>query len=127
MALRIYRTNLTAEHLGRAIEVWFRRREFETQRFGDERTVLVQAKKGGTLATVAGMSYALTVRFRQRENGVEVETGAGKWMDKAAAGTVGWLAFLPLAITAGIGFYNQGKLSDELLTFLEHYVDEAKD
>ncbi|MEW6771679.1 MAG: hypothetical protein AB1330_09890 [Bacillota bacterium] len=127
MALRIYRTNLTADHLSRAVEIWFRRREFETQRLGDDRTFVVQAKKGGTLAAVAGMSYALSVRFRQREDGVEVETGAGKWMDKAAAGTVGWLAFLPLAITAGIGFYNQGKLGDELLTFLEHYVDEAKD
>ncbi|HIE11955.1 MAG TPA: hypothetical protein EYP63_00765 [Desulfotomaculum sp.] len=125
MALRIYRTNLTAEHLGQAIKIWFGRREFDTQLLADQKTVLVQAKKGGTLATVAGMSYALTVRLKQREDGVELETGAGKWLDKAAAGTVGWLAFFPLAITAGIGFYNQGKLVDELLTFLEHYVAEV--
>lgn len=127
MALRIYRTNLTADHLGRAIKVWFSRREFETQLLTDQKTVLVQARKGGTLASVAGMSYALNVRLKQRENGVEVETGAGKWLDKAAAGTVGWLAFFPLAITAGIGFYKQGKLVDEILTFLEHYVAEVSD
>lgn len=127
MALRIYRTNLTAEHLGRAVEIWFRRRDFETQRFAGDRTVLVQAKKGKTLAAMAGISYALTVRLKQRPDGVEVETGAGRWVDKAAAGAVGWLAFFPLAITAGIGFYKQGKLTGELLNFLEHYVAEAGD
>lgn len=124
MALRIYRTKLSAEHLGRAIELWFRRRDYETQRLEGTNSVVLQAKKGGTLASMAGMSYAQTVWLRQREDGVEVETGAGRWLDKAAVGAVGWLAFFPLAITAGIGVYNQGKLGEELLTFLEHYVAE---
>lgn len=127
MALRIYRTKITAAELSRAIALWFHRRDFETQCFNDGSTFLVQAKKGGTLAKVAGMSYALTVRLKQREGGVEVETGAGRWLDKAAAGAVGWLAFFPLAVTAGIGLYNQGKLVEDLLNFLEVYVAEAGD
>lgn len=127
MALRIYRTKITAAELSRAIVLWFRRRDFETQCLNDGSTFLVQAKKGGTLAKVAGMSYALTVRLKQQEGGVEVETGAGKWLDKAAAGAVGWLAFFPLAVTAGIGFYHQGKLAEELLNFLEYYVAGAGD
>jgi len=122
MAFRIYRTTLSAVHLGRAVEVWFSRRDYETQRLEDGKSVVVQARKGGTLASIAGMSYAQTIWLRQREDGVEVETGAGRWLDKAAVGAVGWLAFFPLAITAGIGAYNQSKLAEELLAFLEHYV-----
>uniref|UniRef100_A0A7C2EI54 Uncharacterized protein n=1 Tax=Ammonifex degensii TaxID=42838 RepID=A0A7C2EI54_9THEO len=127
MAFRIYRTKIAAGELGRAITLWFSRRGFETQSLAAGETFIVQAKKGGTLAKVAGMSYALTVRLKQREGGVEVETGAGQWLDKAAAGAVGWLAFFPLAVTAGIGFYNQGKIMEDLLTFLEYYVAEAGD
>ncbi|MEW6171493.1 MAG: hypothetical protein AB1510_00275 [Bacillota bacterium] len=125
MAFRIYRTKIEIGHLGRAVEAWFHRREYETQLLEDGRSVVMQAKKGGTLASVAGMAYALTVWLRQREDGIEVETGSGRWLDKAAVGAVGWLAFFPLAITAGIGAYNQSKISEELLTFLEHYVAEV--
>ena len=125
MAFRIYNTGLKVGHLGRAVEAWFHRRGYETQLLEDGQSIVMQAKKGGTLAGMAGMSYALTVWLRPREGGVEVETGSGRWLDKAAVGAVGWLAFFPLAVTAGIGVYNQSKLSEELLTFLELYVAEV--
>ncbi|MGQ9512830.1 hypothetical protein, partial [Thermodesulfitimonas sp.] len=78
MALRIYRIKITAAELSRAIVLWFRR-DFETQCFADGSTFLVQAKKGGTLAKVAGMSYALTVRLKQQEGGVELTSSPGLW------------------------------------------------
>ncbi|ACX52678.1 hypothetical protein Adeg_1583 [Ammonifex degensii KC4] len=125
MSLRIYRTMLTPEHLGQAVELWFKRRGFETQRLRDETGVVVQARKGGTWAQVAGMSAAFTVHLRPREEGVEVSTQITRWLDKAAAGAAGVLIFSPLMLTAGWGIYQQNKLKEELLTFLEYYVAEV--
>lgn len=113
------------EHLALAVEIWFKKRDFETQRFGNKDQMVVQARKGGLWANVAGMAQALTVRLKAWEDGVEVHTGAGRWLDKAAAGGIGWFMFWPLAVTAGVGVYQQAQLGEKLLTFLEHYVREA--
>ena len=49
------------------------------------------------------MSSALNVVFRHAGDSVQVEIGAGKWIDKAAVGTVSLFILWPLAVTAGIG------------------------
>lgn len=125
LPVRFYRCRIPVEHLALAVEIWFKKKDFETQRFGSKEQMIVQARKGGLWASVAGMAQALTVRLKAWEGGVEVHTGAGKWLDKAAAGGVGWFMFWPLAVTAGVGVYQQAQLGEQLLTFLEHYVREA--
>ncbi|MGO0122002.1 hypothetical protein [Desulfothermobacter acidiphilus] len=125
MSIRMYRTSLTPEHLGQAVEIWFQRRAFETQKLEDKSGVVVQARKGGTWAQVAGMSAAFTVYLRPLPEGVEVSTQVTRWLDKAAAGAAGALIFAPLMLTAGWGIYQQNKLKEELLTFLEYYVAEV--
>ncbi|MBO8129011.1 MAG: hypothetical protein H0Z39_07410 [Peptococcaceae bacterium] len=128
MAKSVLPALVPLEELGMAAEVWLKKRGFETQRFGNEKNVIVQARKGGTLSNVAGMAQALTVMLRIRNDGrLEVESGTAKWGDKALAGTVGFFAFFPLAITAGYGAYRQGKLVKEIHTFLKYYVKSYRE
>ena len=48
-----------------------------------------------------------------------MEIGAGKWIDKAAVGTVSMLVLWPLAVTAGIGaLAEQMKMPDKILCLI---------
>jgi hypothetical protein len=72
------------------------------------------------------MSTALNIVFRQVENTVNVEIGAGRWIDKAATGAVAYLILWPLALTAGIGAWQQLKMPERVFehiaTFLSPYA-----
>jgi hypothetical protein len=52
-----------------------------------------------------------------------VETGAGKWIDKAAVGTVSLLVLWPLAITAGFGAWEQMKMPEKVLDYIGTRLD----
>ena len=47
-----------------------------------------------------------------------VEIGAGKWVDKAAVGTVSLFILWPLAITAGMGAWEQMKLPERIFDYV---------
>jgi hypothetical protein len=47
-----------------------------------------------------------------------VQIGAGKWIDKAAAGTVSMFVLWPLAITAGIGAWEQMKMPEKIFNYI---------
>ena len=47
-----------------------------------------------------------------------MEIGAGKWIDKAAAGTVSLFLLWPLAITAGFGAWEQMQMPDKVFDYI---------
>ncbi len=87
---------------------------------------LLQIEKVGGWRKFVGMSTALNIVFHQVENTVNVEIGAGRWIDKAATGTVGVLILWPLAVIAGIGAWQQLKMPERVFehiaTFLSPYA-----
>ncbi|MDH4265085.1 MAG: hypothetical protein OEW45_05545 [Deltaproteobacteria bacterium] len=87
---------------------------------------LLQIEKVGGWRKFVGMSTALNIVFRQVENTVNVEIGAGRWIDKAATGAVAYLILWPLALTAGIGAWQQLKMPERVFehiaTFLSPYA-----
>ncbi len=87
---------------------------------------LLQIEKVGGWRKFVGMSTALNIVFHQVENTVNVEIGAGRWIDKAASGTVAYFILWPLAVTAGIGAWQQMKMParvfDHIATLLSPYA-----
>jgi hypothetical protein len=87
---------------------------------------LLQIEKVGGWRKFVGISTALNIVFHQVENTVNVEIGAGRWIDKAATGTVGVLILWPLAVIAGIGAWQQLKMPERVFehiaTFLSPYA-----
>lgn len=83
---------------------------------------LIQIEKVGGWRKLVGMSTALNIVFHQVENMVNVEIGAGKWIDKAATGAVGLLILWPLAITTGIGAWGQMKMPNRIFEHIAEYL-----
>lgn len=75
---------------------------------------LLQIEKTGGWRKFVGMSTALNIVFHQVENTVNVEIGAGRWLDKATTGAVAYLILWPLAVTAGIGAWQQIKMPERI-------------
>jgi len=76
--------------------------------------ILLQIAKAGNWRKFIGMSTALNVVFRQMGNSLTVDIGAGRWIDKAAVGTVSLFILWPLAVTAGIGAWQQMKMPERI-------------
>jgi hypothetical protein len=51
-----------------------------------------------------------------------VEIGAGKWLDKAAAGVVSLIVLWPLAVTAALGAWEQGNMPGRVFEFISKWV-----
>jgi len=64
------------------------------------------------------MSTSLNIVFRQDGDILNVEIGAGKWIDKAAVGTVSMFILWPLAVTAGFGAWEQMKMPDRVFGYI---------
>jgi hypothetical protein len=64
------------------------------------------------------VATSLNILFHQFDDTLTVEIGAGKWVDKAAVGTVSLLILWPLAITAGMGAWEQMKMPDKIFDFI---------
>jgi hypothetical protein len=75
---------------------------------------LLQIEKAGGWRKFVGMSTALNIVFHQVENTVNVEIGAGRWIDKATTGAVAYFILWPLALTAGIGSWQQLKMPERI-------------
>ena len=83
---------------------------------------LLQIEKVGGWRKFVGMSTALNIVFRQVENTVNVEIGAGRWIDKATAGTVAYFILWPLAVTAGIGAWQQMKMPERVFEHVARFL-----
>lgn len=118
------------DDLADAVIDWFEQDEFEVQDFQEGPSIYIQARKSSLLSTLSGTGKALNVRLSPLSRGFKVEVGPGDWLDKGIGAGVALATrfiFLPLAIGTGIatgyGIYQQLKLPEQLLDFVEAYVD----
>ena len=94
---------------------WLSGEGFKCQKLQTEDgSTLLQIEKVGGWRKFVGMSTALNIVFHQVENTVNVEIGAGRWIDKATTGTVAFFFLWPLALTAGIGSWQQMKMPERV-------------
>lgn len=98
---------------------WLNSQDFDTQQVNtDSDSVLLQVKKRGSWRDLVGMATSLNIVFHTGEDTLTVEIGAGKWVDKAAVGTVSLFILWPLAITAGMGAWEQMKLPERIFDYV---------
>ena len=72
--------------------------------------------------TISGMRLAITVQLMNMGSMLNVTVGQGEWSDKIGAGALGWFVAWPLAVTAGIGVYQQKKLPEEVFNMIQSYI-----
>ena len=98
---------------------WLDAEGFDCQQITTENaSILLQVKKRGSWRDFVGMATSLNIVFGHSSDFLTVEIGAGKWLDKATAGGAGMLVLWPLAITAGMGAWEQMKLPDRVFAFV---------
>lgn len=102
------------------VKGWLNSQGFDCQELNVENQgLLLQVKKRGGWRDLVGMSTALNILFRHSEETLTVETGDGKWVDKAAAGAVGMFVTMGvLAITAGYGAWEQAKMPEKIFQYI---------
>ncbi len=74
------------------------------------------------VAALTGLDVAATVELIGDGNLLKVRLGTSKWMEKAVVAGAGYFVFPVLLVTAGIGFYRQKRLLDEIDRVLTRYV-----
>lgn len=101
------------------VRFWLESQNFETQQMNtNDHSLLLQVKKRGGWRDIVGMATSLNVIFSQSDDTLTVQIGAGKWIDKIVAGGVSMFLFAPLAITAGVGAWQQMQLPDKIFDFI---------
>ena len=110
-----------------ATQSWLSDEGFKCQKLQTENGgILLRIERVGEWCKFMGMSTALNIAFHQVEDTVNVEIGAGRWMDKAATGTVGFLFLLPLGGTTGIGSWQQMKLPVRVFDHLAGFLSTSR-
>ena len=104
----------------------------ETRMFRLPAGVNVQTVAGAVerfLSTSKGMETQIreipdgyVVQLSMMNDSLNVTVGQGEWLDKIGAGVVGFFFLLPLAVTAGVGAYQQQKLPNEIFQVIEQTV-----
>lgn len=108
-----------AERIIKDVKTWLDSEGFDTQQVSaDDQSLLIQIKKRGGWRDLVGMATSLNILFHHTNDTLTVEIGAGKWVDKAAVGTVSLFILWPLAITAGMGAWEQMKMPDRIFDFV---------
>jgi hypothetical protein len=117
--IRRYRCSSGSSRLIADLRTWLDSQGFDTQQLDTETEgVLLQIKKRGAWRDFVGMATALNIVVRQTDNILEVEIGAGKWIDKAAVGAVGmFIIAWPLAVAAGFGAWEQMKMPARIFDY----------
>ncbi|MFQ5846087.1 MAG: hypothetical protein ACE5IQ_00260 [Candidatus Methylomirabilales bacterium] len=72
---------------------------------------------------LTGLDTAATVTIRSDGEGLSVEVGGGKWLDKAAvAGFATFVTLGVLIIPAGIGAWKQRRLLSDLVVEIDNFI-----
>lgn len=101
------------------VKGWLDTQGFDSQQMNTEsQSQLLQIKKRGGWRDFVGMATSLNILFHQSSDTLTVEIGAGKWIDKAAVGTVSIFILWPLAITAGFGAWEQMKMPEKVFDYI---------
>src|SRR5712692_5531166 len=111
MDARFYNSEeIDIQRLANDLENMYRVQGYEVQQIGNKDQMMVQLKKGSDLVALLGLQAALSVSLQHTAGGTVAVIGRQKWMDKAAVGAVGliaWPLLWPLVITAGGGAVRQ--------------------
>jgi len=99
--------------------IWLEGQNFKCQHINtDEGDLVLQVARQASWRKYVGMETSLNIAFHLEDEILKVDVGAGKWVDKAAAGAVSLFVLWPLAVTAGIGAWQQMKLPDKIFDFI---------
>ena len=130
MDARFYNTeDIDVQRLANDLVNVYMAQGYQTQQFGDKNQMLVQLKKGGDLEALIGMQAALSLTLQHTAGGTLAMIGHQRWLDKAAVGTIGIVAFpilWPLALTAGAGAIRQASLANQVLNVVDGLVRQQR-
>jgi hypothetical protein len=119
--------NIDHQDLLSHLKSWFVDQDFEVQALRtDDGADLLQVAKKGNWRKFMGLSTALNVVVRCRDSDLSIEIGAGRWIDKAAAGTVSLFVLWPLAVTAAFGAWQQMKMPESTFAEVEKYINSPR-
>ncbi|GER88245.1 hypothetical protein KDW_24070 [Dictyobacter vulcani] len=102
---------------------------YQAQHFGNRDQMLVQIKKGGDFEAIIGMQAAISLTIQHTAGGTLAMIGRQRWVDKAAVGAVGIVAFpvlWPLALTAGAGAWRQASMGNQALNLVDGLVRQQR-
>ena len=98
---------------------WLNAEGFDSQQMETEgQGVLLQIKKRGNWRELVGVSTSLNIVFRQSGDLLNVEIGAGKWIDNATVGTVTAFNLWSFTVTAGVRAWEQMKMPDQIFGYI---------
>lgn len=126
MKNKIYSVELQAATLLAELENFFRIKGHQVQTVPISGGQILQALKESTLSALTGQSSALTIKVMPVVQGTMVEIGSSKWIDKAAAGVIGYVLLPPLILFPLIGMYNQMKLAEEAWRIIDSFAARAQ-
>lgn len=120
--------NLTLEDVAHALEDYLQtQKHLETEGVSQSETsYFIQARQPENWKKFIGMDKAVQIRLQVYGDSLSVDLGAGRWVDKLGAATVGYIIFAPLLITAVIGAIGQQKLPQEIFDFVQRLVFMGK-
>ncbi len=123
MDARFYNSEeIDAERLANDLVNVYMAQGYQTQQIGNKDQMLVQLKKGGDFEAIIGMQAAVSLTLQRTAGGLLAMIGQQRWIDKAAVGAVGIVAFpvlWPLALTAGAGAIRQASLANQVLNVVD--------
>ncbi len=112
------------EEVAHALEDFLRgQKHLETEGVAQSETsYFIQARQTDGWKKFVGMDQAIQVRLSVYSNMLTVDLGAGRWVDKLGAATLGYIIFSPLLLTAAIGAIGQQRLPQEIFDFVQRYT-----
>jgi len=119
-----YAPGVDLRDLAAIISRWFQARDFRAQVLNSAGGgFVIQARQPESWKSFLGLTNALTVTLTPKGSDLVVETGAGLWVDKVAAGAVG-IIFHPLLITAAYGAWRQSQLPEKIFNMIGDYISD---
>lgn len=114
------------EDLIGSMQDWFAHENFECQRLTvADGGCLLQVQKIGSWRKFVGMSTAVNVVFHHVDSTLNVEIGAGRWLDKGAVATVSLFVLWPLAVTAAVGAWGQAQFPERIMGRVAYLLAQA--
>jgi len=130
MDARFYNSDdIDVERLASDISNVYIAQGYQAQHFGNRDQMLIQLKKGGDFEAIIGMQAAISLTIQRTTGGILAMIGRQRWVDKAAVGAVGLVAFpvlWPLALTAGAGALRQASLGNQALNIVDGLVRQQR-
>jgi hypothetical protein len=130
MDARFYNADdIDIEQLATNLENVYRAQGFQAQHVGNNDQIMVQLKKGSDFEAIIGLQAALSVILQRNGGGLLAMIGQQRWIDKAAVGAVGIIAFpvlWPLMLTAGAGAIRQASLGNQVLNVVDGIVRQLR-